>query len=130
MQIYVERIKPYEYRLMCGFIFSSDTLSVAEQGSHFFPCRRCNDWHVYQDDELPGLQREAASARDMAQVSRLDKAILKDRIVKDLRESWNLETYQCLATKHGVSRLTVIRIANELGVSDYGTPHDMVSTPS
>ena len=117
----MERIKPYEYRLNCGLVFHTQTVSVPDkEGVHYFPCRRCKTWHKYTIEQLPTLQRSAASARDLAQAERLDKAIVKDRIVKDLRSEWDSDGYQIIADRRGVSLRTVSRVAAELGVSGYG----------
>jgi hypothetical protein len=119
--VFVEQVKPYEYRLTCGFIFRSQTPSVSdEEGLHFFPCRRCHVWHSYEVEQMSELRRAAGSARDMAFVTRLDKAIIKDRIVEDLRAGWDEGAYAEIARRHGVSESTVGRIASKLGVSDYG----------
>jgi len=119
--VFVEQVKPYEYRLACGVVFRSQTPSVAdEEGHHYFPCRRCRLWHKYETDDMLELRRTAGSARDMTHVARLDKAILKDRIVQDLRTEWDEGAYSGIAKRHGVSIRTVVRVAAVIGVSDYG----------
>lgn len=119
--MYVELIKPYEYTLDCGMVFRSHTPSVGDdEGLHHFPCRRCKVWHEYKVEQMQELKRSPASARDLRHVEKLDKAILKDRIVQDLRAAWDEGTYKEIAERHGSSLRTVERIAAELGVSDYG----------
>lgn len=125
--MYIERIKPYEYRLPCGLIFKSQTPSVAdEDGEHHFPCQRCKVWHAFTELQVPSLQTTAASARDMSRAAKFDAALLKDRIVRSLLFSWDESTYQEVATRHGVSYRTVIRVASEMGVSSYGRTRDTV----
>lgn len=69
---------------------------------------------------MPELQRAPGSARDMNHATRLDKAIIKDRIVQDLRTEWDEDAYEGISRRHGVSVRTVGRVAAALGVSDYG----------
>ena len=119
--MYLERIKPYEYQLLCGVVFRSHTPSVAdrETGRHFFPCLRCKVCHEHTDKEILTLRLLPASRRDMEQATRIDKAVLKDRIVQALRTDWSELTYNAVAEAYGVSYSTVYRVASELGVADY-----------
>jgi len=55
----------------------------------------------------------------MEQATRIDKAVLKDRIVQALRTDWSELTYNAVAEAYGVSYSTVYRVASELGVADY-----------
>lgn len=76
--------------------------------------------------EIPGLRLAPATTRDMEYVTRLDKAVKKDRIVSDLFSEWDRTSYKKLAGKHGVSDDTVYRIAAELGVPDSAEGHGNV----
>lgn len=114
--MYVERLKPYNYRLPCGLIFYTDSPSVGDvDGEHHFPCRRCAVWHKFTTVQLSSLQKTAASARDMYVVNKLDEAILKDRIVKDLRYAWDSKEYEQIADRHGVNVRTIYRILEDMG---------------
>jgi hypothetical protein len=119
--VYSEGVEPYAYKLPCGVVYKSYTPSVADNdGRHHILCRRCGDHVLAINAVVP------ASRRDMALVDKIDRAIVQDRIVADIRRKWDEEPYEVIATKHGVSRSTVLRIASRLGVVDYGTLGDTV----
>lgn len=119
--MYSERVAPYAYELPCGRIFRTYTPSVPDdEGNHFLPCTRCGDHVVTLQTVLP------ASRRDMEMAKRIDKALIKDRIVATLRRRWDEETYAIIANRFGVSEKTVWDIATSVGVADYYERGDRV----
>lgn len=105
--MYVEKLPTYGYEMPCGWKFRTHVKSVSLQGCHWFPCRRCTLTHCIREAEL----RFMAPLR----LSSMDEAIIKDRILKDLRAAWCDVTASELAERYGVSVRLVEYVSTGIG---------------
>lgn len=79
-----------------------------DSGWCWFPCRRCGIAHALKEKNLLVHAPEPPCA--------VDEAILKDRILADLRATWGSVPAQEIADRHGMHIKAVYRIGKEIGV--------------
>lgn len=77
-------------------------------GIHYFPCRRCEVAHAIHEDDLVCVPPD--------RVGSVDEAIIRDRIVSELRATWGSTDAHEIADRHGRHVNVVYRIGRSLGL--------------
>lgn len=107
--MYVELVSAYVYHLPCGADFRTQIKSVEhDEGHHFFPCRRCDIAHAIREEDLDFYPPPV--------VESMDEAIIKDRILSDLRSAWGSIAAQEIADRHGKHVNLVYKIGRQIGL--------------